>query len=219
MDKLRQFYEGEYFDKGNAEKGFDAWKKGNHPYLMMRCRRIDKYVLPRINGVGAILEIGSGWGYITDYLRGRGYLVEGCDISKRIVAQANKFYERNWFYVHDIEESPTAKKYDTIIMFDILEHIFDYDAVLKNVYESLNDKGLVAIHIPNLDGWSVRLRLLAGDTSFFQDKAHIRYFSHDLLKNLLIKHKFKYIYSKSFGFGGAVLMIAGKTAKPATYET
>lgn len=178
------------------------------------CDKVDKYIIPLAKDKD-ILEIGCGYGCITNYINNKAS-AEGCDLSDSLINAARTYYPKTSFFIHDIEEKPTEKIYDIILLCDVLEHIFDYDKALINIHKSLNENGLIFIHVPHLLGLKHRFQLLFGNTNFFENKSHIRYYSDKFLKNLLIKHGFKIIKVIGFGkfkfprFCGTIAIIARK---------
>ena len=66
--------------------------------------------------------------------------------------------ERNDFYAENFDH----KSFDTIVIFDVLEHIVEIDLVLENSYKILKNNGNLIISIPNLASITNRLNLMIG---------------------------------------------------------
>ena len=103
-----------------------------------------------------------------------------------------------------------ANSFDFIMMLDILEHIPETDAVIRNVSKLIRDSGLVLITTPNLSSLTNRIALLLGylptsmevsylETSFGRPNlggppvGHVRVFTFNALVEFLSYHGFDII--------------------------
>lgn len=150
-----------------------------------------------------VLDVGCGKGYDTNYFKQRGYVVEGCDISENSIKEARQTYPDCNFFPHNFELSVTKKKYSSIYAFDVIEHVFDYNAFLENISMSLNEGGTLILSVPNVLGLRNRLNFLLGRGEFFDQMPHIRYFTPKTLEKNLQEHDFKII--KIFGYSSMPL--------------
>ena len=103
-----------------------------------------------------ILDIGCSSG-IFDILLGReGKVVTGLDIDLEAINKANELKEQDGtlvqkninFVCSSINEYETEKKYDTIILSEILEHMFYPKSIISKVASMLEDKGALIITVP-----------------------------------------------------------------------
>ena len=96
------------------------------------------------------LEIGSGTGTLLRRLRDRGYDVQGVDLSEALIAESRRFY-------HDLPLQQVTgtvlpfgdHAFDLVMSFDVLEHIPDTDAHLREVRRVLRPSGVYLIQTPN----------------------------------------------------------------------
>ncbi|OGC45113.1 hypothetical protein A2V49_02305 [candidate division WWE3 bacterium RBG_19FT_COMBO_34_6] len=145
----------------------------------------------------SVLDIGCGSGFAMKNLRDRGCACEGIEISK---LEAN--YSKNLgfrVYEYDLETNwayKINKKYDYVMAGEIIEHIFDTDLFLKNIYKVLKKNGCLIISTPNVATLGRRIMLFLGKNPYLEttlrktDAGHIRYFTFKDLENLLIYHGF-----------------------------
>lgn len=105
-----------------------------------------------------ILEIGCGIGTFTKLLLGyvkRNGSVLGVDISPTNVAIAKKELgsDRANFLVSDMTDFSIDKKFDFIVMLDVLEHIpiAQHPALFKIFRTHLKDNGSIFLNIPHHD--------------------------------------------------------------------
>ncbi|WP_187263695.1 class I SAM-dependent methyltransferase [Pontibacter beigongshangensis] len=128
-----------------------------------------------------ILEIGCGYGRYNKAITDLGYQnIVGIDISQEQVTYAReKMGLKNVFLADASEFLDQDKKYDVILLMDVLEHLEIAYAVtlLKKIHRSLHEGGKFIIHVPNS---FAPLR-----PSFNGDITHIRSFSADSMSQLL----------------------------------
>ena len=121
---------------------------------------------------GSILEIGVGSGFVSNYLRNKGVSVITLDIAKDLKPDI----------VASVTDIPFAdESFDTIICFEVLEHVL-YDDFIKALSELFRiSKSHVIISLPEYTGNVCRLdisiprmiyikRLI--DLSFFKSPVH-----------------------------------------------
>ncbi|GEO04623.1 hypothetical protein AAE02nite_22870 [Adhaeribacter aerolatus] len=135
-----------------------------------------------------ILEIGCGYGRYTKTIVDLGYNnITGIDISKEQVMYAQQTLGLKNVYLADaIEFLDNGRKYDVIILMDVLEHLeLSYAIILlKKIHASLLSKGRFIIHVPN--------GLAPLTPPYHGDVTHIRAFSVDSMSQILRMAGFKY---------------------------
>jgi 2-polyprenyl-3-methyl-5-hydroxy-6-metoxy-1,4-benzoquinol methylase len=104
---------------------------------------------------GRVLDVGCGNGVISRHLGQFGYEVLGIDISEKTIAVAN---QRNTYanvrFAAISAEALTAQgeTYDAVICSEVLEHLDQPQLLLKTIYASLKDDGLLVVTVPNGNG-------------------------------------------------------------------
>lgn len=118
-------------------------------------RYLKKNILPYLtyDNQPNILEIGCGMGQLLSFLKERGFThLKGIDISQQQIDYAKK----TGLDVERIDAIEFLRKehtkYDTIIMFDVLEHFQKKHLIdlLQLTYSSLNEGGRCIVLVPNL---------------------------------------------------------------------
>ncbi len=149
-----------------------------------------------------ILDVGCFTGRKAAFFYENGYKdISGCDISNNSIKQAKKSYPFINFFQHDMVKSSTSEKYNSVICFQTIEHIFNYHRFLKNIVGSLNNGGVAVIETPNACSIITRARLLLGDARNFTgniDESHIRFFSKTCLEKAMEKQGMTIV--QSFGY-------------------
>ena len=111
-----------------------------------------------------IIEIGAGTGNVSRYLEGNGYR----DISVGEMHYAGLRYAQEYginnCFQFDLLRSPFENEFDTVGMFDVLEHIDDDCFALKNVSRMLRNNGVVVLTVPAHMWLWTRSDAVAGQT-------------------------------------------------------
>lgn len=87
------------------------------------------------------------------------------------------------------------KKFDWIIFGDVLEHVYDPEAVLRKMCSYLKENGRFLISLPNLAHANIKAGLLLDEFNYTDvgilDKTHIRFFTHKSIPDFLSKNLLK----------------------------
>lgn len=151
-----------------------------------------------------VLDVGCATGNDVDYFSRQFSEVNGCDVCEYAVMKAKELFPGHDFFVHDFSEKPLNKKYNTIYLFDVIEHVFDYNSFLRNIRDSLNERGKLIITTLNVCGLRSRIKLLRGNGSHliqFNEsglQAHIRFFTVKTLKEVIEVNGFKVIKTAGY---------------------
>lgn len=129
-----------FYDEVTSELNYDLWLEFVEPYL----KKDD-----------LILDLACGTGTFATMLKLKGYNSEGLDLSDEIIEIANEKRKINRldipFYVMDMTNFNTGKKYDCITcFFDSVNFLSDINLVKKmfdSVYRALKDNGLFIFDI------------------------------------------------------------------------
>jgi len=144
---------GEFYDAYWQED--DAWNRV-HPGNRHRARLVIGE-LTRIVGAGgdagaglSLLDVGCGNGLLLRRIAARFPRLElyGEDISPAAVGLASDVVRET--FVHDIGQSPlpTCVRFDLVVMTEVLEHVSDPVAFLRNLRRSLAPGANVILTVP-----------------------------------------------------------------------
>jgi SAM-dependent methyltransferase len=131
-------------------------------------------------GAKSVLEAGCGLGYLVYALRQAGYDAEGIDISEAAIKQAQSEYG-DFYRAESVEShaSSSSKKYDCIVMVEVIEHLEEPIAFLRSSLCLLNPGGAIIVTTPNrsyvdyAEPWSTDL-----------PPVHLWWFSEDSLRQI-----------------------------------
>jgi len=177
MKSLRNFYES-------------YWKyrrKIKHLSIKRMPRRILAISrLISVKGKVDILDVGCGDGGLGILLKSKydGQVsIIGVDISETALSMAKKYYDK--VLLLDVEEAKNLKKlfnkkFDYIVVSEVLEHLIDPGNVLKKLRPLLKKKGYFILTFPNFAFWTYRLQLLFGQfpkQPLYHEKEHFHYWT------------------------------------------
>ena len=161
-------------------------------------------VLSFIKKEGAlILDIGCSDGtmgyFVKETTKARVY---GLDISKDAIEQAKQ--RLDGAFVFDIEDKVvdfpdviTDKKFDYIIISEVLEHLLHPEQVLEKIKGLMHKDAEVIITVPNVLFWKNRFKIFFGkfdyQTEGLMDRGHIHFFTLKSLYKTIFQSGFKVI--------------------------
>ncbi len=114
----------------------------------------------RVTG-GKILDVGCGYGSLTNFLTNKGYDVEGIDYEEESVETANRLFPNARVRLANAEsfnEYP-SRVFDTLVLKDSLHHFLgegDIKASFANFRRILKEGGRIVVFDPNPQ-WFLRV--------------------------------------------------------------
>jgi len=138
---------------------------------------------------GHLLEVGCGNGDFLVRAAARGLSVTGVDRSAHFVETASgKLGNRGRVICGDIGQVlASGTRFNFVVFTDVLEHVRDPRAFLRDVHALLLEDGVVVAVVPSLD--SASARLMKGKWIEFKPE-HLWYFSTATLKWLFYDEAF-----------------------------
>ena len=105
-----------------------------------------------------ILDLGCGGGLVCESLARLGANITGIDFVKQNIIAAKKHAKKsntNIEYLHqDINNLKLKKKYDAVLILEVLEHIEDWKKIIINVKKLLKPGGKIIISTINRNFFS-----------------------------------------------------------------
>ncbi|MEI6631531.1 MAG: class I SAM-dependent methyltransferase [bacterium] len=166
-------------------------------YLIGDSGKRIRILLDLIGTNKTVLDLGCGDGLVAGQILKNGNEVAGIEVSEFAIKKAKekgiKVYDcdLNFDWSNLIKE-----KFDVVLCGEIIEHIFDTDKLLRNIYSVLKEGGVLILSTPNLAALGRRIFLLFGINPLTEvtarkyDSGHIRYFTLGSLKKLLKENGF-----------------------------
>ncbi|WP_327590614.1 class I SAM-dependent methyltransferase [Nonomuraea sp. NBC_00507] len=145
VDQLAHIYPGNYYAYASDEQSFVHRIKDRLDAV--RLRRI----LSRLSGDKLqVLDVGGGDGWQLDVIRGidrRVTFTQVVDLDSG--AQARALARGHHYFCGRVEEFTTERRFDLILLINLIEHVSDPGAVLKALRCHLTSQGVILIKTPN----------------------------------------------------------------------
>lgn len=183
----KDIYNASYFvGKDSSDFSADAQKKFD-------------FVKNFLPGKASLLDFGCGLGDFLGIAKSWGFRVQGYDISKFAAKEASRRYGIK------VKSSPFKPElfkedsFDTIVSFDVVEHIPYFRPVFRALHRWLKKPGLLFITTPNIESWDARL---LGGFWYGYNKfpEHVNFFSPQSIKIALTKSGFEVKQIRTWGF-------------------
>ncbi len=127
-----------------------------------------------------ILDVGCGAGWLAHALREAGHEVTGVDVheAEGVTERTDRFVRADLSggLPDEIDDL-----FDVVIGADVIEHVGDSTALLRDIAEHVRPGGSAIISVPNFGHWYPRARVVTGRFDYDQrgilDETHLRFFS------------------------------------------
>ena len=181
-----------YIDLESTDMDEDRlWVQANHkaPAFTQWFELVEKSLF---NGA-RLLDIGCGTGGFLHFVKDRGMQLYGFDASKAQAEYAAVKFDRVRCassvseYCQMLGDS--SLKFDFITMWDVLEHIREPVAFLREIGDRLSDQGVLFVSIPNGGAlrWKLPLRRALGKEPDLIPWEHVFFFSRQSLAETFTK--------------------------------
>jgi len=136
----------------------DWWSKNGkfktlHDIQPIRIKYIQEVLNKKQFNEIKILDIGCGGGLISEEVSKLGAKVTGIDFIKENIRVAKKHAKKNNlninYFVKDFEKEKISSKFDVIIIFEVLEHLNDWESFLQKIRLNLKNNGILIISTIN----------------------------------------------------------------------
>jgi ubiquinone/menaquinone biosynthesis C-methylase UbiE len=161
---------------------------------------MQRYLYASRFAFGKALDLGCGVGYGSYILANSEKVskVTAIDISPSALKYAKKYYhhQKIEYIQRNVDNLPFDDDFfDTIIAFEIIEHVKNYEKVIKEIYRVLKNGSYLFISSPNPRDILNRLRHYIFNKPYpvkYQDNPHhIKEFGYEEMVNILTKNKFE----------------------------
>jgi len=183
---------------------------GRNKKLVLENNPRIKVMLDTVNNLNLknknILDIGCYDGTFLSLIKNRNNSFYGIEASGYGAKEAlKKGINVKKFFFNDVDKIPfKSESFDLVVAGEIIEHIYDIDFFLQEIYRLLKRDGFLLISTPNIASFGRRLMLFLGMNPIIEtspnetdSSGHIRYFTFRTLKVLLNKQGFRVLLRSS----------------------
>lgn len=153
-----------------------------------------------------ILEIGTGSGFFLDFAREifPNSRFSGLEYDERLLAEtASRAPHANLIQGNAENFDLGKSRFDLVVSFQVIEHLYNPGAMLDNVCEHLKPGGLFLVTTPNLSG--VGARWMKKKWHGYRDD-HVSLMGKDEWDRLIVSHGFEPLYTGSTFFSGVPVL-------------
>ncbi len=137
-----------------------------------------------------LLDVGCGDGEFLKQAKDRGYVATGIDLNRILVSKIKQKYDLDIhaISIEDFVEQFPEKKFDIVTFFQVLEHMVDPDHFMSLIKSRLNNRGCVALSVPNRNRFELDLKRFP---KWDSPPHHYTWWSKKSLKKFLIARGLK----------------------------
>lgn len=168
--------------------------KSKLPKIGERVEKGARFV-PKIN---RLLDVGCGDGVIAYFVKDKVKELYGIDNSKQALLEAKNVGIRTKLVNLDTQKIPYAANFfDAVTCFDVIEHVYDPQKLVDNIYSVLKKQGTLILSTPNIRFsdhiYTLLVKGVFPKTSLdpqLYDGGHIHFFTYKDIHRLLKKAGF-----------------------------
>ncbi|MBS3105500.1 class I SAM-dependent methyltransferase [Candidatus Woesearchaeota archaeon] len=200
--KLHEIYDKKYF----SNKAFNGAKTSFYGYgkyleeedcIKDTFRRRLK-IINKLSGKGRLLDIGCAFGFFLELARDDGWDVQGLEISEYAYSYAKNVLKLPVMNKTLEKAKLKSDSFDVVTIFDVIEHLPDPKATLKEIRRVLKPNGFVVITTPNIGSMTAKI-LWKNWEEVRRVREHIYFFSKSTLKKILESLGFEVLRTESAG--------------------
>jgi 2-polyprenyl-3-methyl-5-hydroxy-6-metoxy-1,4-benzoquinol methylase len=140
--------------------------------------------------LGRVLDVGCGAGGVGRAIRARASTLVGIELDPEAAAHAEPVYDRVLIGSAETRLAETGGPFDTILLYDLIEHLADPEELLVGLRAVAAPKALLHVSVPNARHVSLVHDLVVRGTFGYtdwghRDNTHLRWFTRRDLVALL----------------------------------
>ncbi len=144
-------------------------------------------------GKGRILDIGTAGGSFLYVAKKDGWDVHGVEPNKWMAEWGWKHYGIEIKPGDIFSNKYPSNYFDVVTLFDVLEHVPDPSATLKEINRIMKKEGLLIVNYPDIGSWVARIM---GRKWVFILSVHLWYFTRKTIRKMLNRQGYEVVKIK-----------------------
>nr|CAD7413642.1 unnamed protein product [Timema poppensis] len=150
-DEISKFAKmaGQWWDENGKFKPLHMMNPVRVSYIIEKIKELKKCNLKELS----LLDVGCGGGILSESMARVGINVVGIDVCEENIKVAQSHAKKvglNVEYMHtSIEELSNDKKYDVVLLMEVVEHVDNLEFFMRRAIELLKPEGLIFISTIN----------------------------------------------------------------------
>lgn len=157
-----------------------VWQTGR---LYPRHKRALAWALEDVNG-RQLLDVGCNDGVFGAFARGKGFYAVGIDNNPAFVKLASSRLDEFHLIGATTSWPFDDNSFDVIHLGAVIQIVYDYPALLREVYRTLAPRGIVIVSTPNIAHYRDRIQLLLGRLPSWYSLGHFDHIRMWTLRDL-----------------------------------
>jgi glycosyltransferase involved in cell wall biosynthesis len=163
-----------------------------------------------------VLDLGCSSGLLAERLRACGHHVTGVDVNELpgVRERTDAFFQADLNAGIPLE---VGSEFDVVLAADVLEHLVNPRALLRQVQDVLSPHGTAVFCVPNVAHWYPRLRSGLGRFDYDQrgilDTTHLRFFTRRSIRRLVEQQGFVIRRVDAVGLPLDALSVGGRKGR------
>ena len=187
--QITKFYSANYFKGCGLDFGYYNYFAEKTNLVKIGEKRLEE--IERLTKIGKILDVGCATGFFLEVAKNRGWQVSGLEISSFAGNVAKKKFGKN-IIIGELKEDTFPKNYfDSVTLWDTIEHLPNPKNTLKIIYKNLKNGGVLALSTGNIE--SLLAQISGRSWHLYHLPEHLSFFSPKTIAKLLENCGFKVI--------------------------
>ena len=151
-------------------------------------------IVSLVDSGATVLDAGAGNGLLGRVFErlGKPVVIDAIEPNAYAASLIPPCYrEVNQGYLQDFYEQISSRKYDYVVLADVIEHIPDPLPVLEGLLRCLTPQSKLLVSLPNVAFAGVRIALLSGRFQYTDsgilERTHLRFYTLDLANELFAR--------------------------------